>query len=72
MSEPDGDELYETIVALMDMEGMEDMSEYFLPRHLPWTRYVRMWSMIHRGQEVRSHTDYILGMDLHMFQKFAV
>ena len=46
--------------------------EHFLPCKLPLNSDGRMWNMIRCGQEVRSHTDYILGMDCHLFQNMAV
>ena len=63
LAEPEGDRRGEDIAAAMATEGLEDMSEHFLPRRCPWFRDGRTWSMIREGRELRSRTDYILGTD---------
>ena len=48
------------------------MISHFLPRHKPWLKYDRTWTM-HRGvQEVRSCTGYILGTESRLFQNVVV
>ena len=44
------------------------MSGHFLPRHKPWLKDDRTWSMLQGGQELRSQTNYILGTDSCLFQ----
>ena len=51
--------------------GLEDMPEHFRPCQLPCTRYGRRWIMVWMGREVRSRTDYILGMDLRLFRNVS-
>ena len=58
---PDKQERKKTIEAEMVMEGLEYMVANFLSPHCHWIRDARMWSILHRDQEVRSWTDYILG-----------
>ena len=48
------------------------MIEHFFPCKLPWTQGGQTWSTLHRGQEVRSQMDYILGTDRFLFQIVAV
>ena len=69
---PDVYEYGKAIATAMATEGLEDMVEHFLPHKLPLTKYVRTWSMLHSGQEVRSWMDYILGMERHMFQNVSI
>ena len=52
---------YKEIMAAMAAAGLEDFSGHFLPRHKPWLKDGRTWSIHRRGQEVHSHTEYILG-----------
>ena len=35
---PEGQERYKRIAAAMAEEGLEDMSDHFLPRHKPWSK----------------------------------
>ena len=67
LSEPEGDRRGEDIAVALATEGLEDMSEHFLPRRRSWCRDGRMWSIIWEGREVRSCTDYILGTDRCIF-----
>ena len=60
------------IVAAMATEGLEDMSEYFLPRWRSWCRDGRTWRMIWEGREVRSRTDYIMGTDRRLLGNISV
>ena len=57
LSEPEDDRRGEDITSAMAMEGLEDMSEQFLPCQRSWCRDKRTWSMIREGREVRSWTD---------------
>ena len=72
LSEPEGDRRGEDIAAAMATEGLEDMSEHFLPRQRSWFRDERTWSMIREGMEVRSRTDYILGTNRCLFGNLSV
>ena len=72
LAEPEGDRREEDIAATMATEGLEEMSEHFLQRCRPWFCYGRMWSMLQKGREVRSLTDYILGTDLRLFANVSV
>ena len=67
LSETEGDRRGDDTVAALETEGLEDMSVHFLPRRRSWYRDGRTWSMIQAGKEVRSRTDYIMGMDLRLF-----
>ena len=72
MSTLDGNERGEAIALETETKGLEDIVAHFLSHHFPCTRDGRMWSMLHPVKEVRSWTDYILGMDHRLFQNFAV
>ena len=72
LSEPEGDRRGEEITALITTEGLEDMSDHFLPRRRSWCRDRRMWSMVRAVREVRSQTDYILGTDRCLFWNVSV
>ena len=72
LAEPEGDRREEDIAAKMATEGLEDMSAHFLPRQRPWCRDGRTWSMLQKGREVRSRTDYILGTDRRLFGDVSV
>ena len=67
-----GDQRGEDIAADMLTEVLEDMSAHFLPRCHSWCRYRKKWSMFREGREVRSRTDYILGMDRCLFGNVSV
>ena len=45
-AESEGDRRGDDIAAALATEGLEDMSENFLPRRRPWCQDGRMWSMI--------------------------
>ena len=53
-------------------EVLEDMLAHFLLRQNSWFWDRRTWSMIWAGREVRYGTDYILGMDRHIFWNVSV
>ena len=57
LSEPEGDQRGEDIVAALAMEGLEDMAAHFLLRRHSWCRDGRTWSMIRAGREVKSRMD---------------
>ena len=63
----DGKECDAAITAVIATEGLEDMTEHFLPKKLLLTRDGQTWS-----QEVRFQTDYIPGKDHRLFQNVAV
>ena len=65
--EPEGDQREEDMAATMTMEGLEDMLGQFLLQRRPWCWDGRTWSMLQKGREVRSRTDYILGTDRCLF-----
>ena len=71
-SEPERDQRGEEIAATLATEGLDDMSTHFLPRRRSWLWDRRMWSMIWAGREVRSWTDYILGIDRRLFLNVSV
>ena len=60
------------ITAAMVEEVLEDMSVHFLPRHKPWLKYVHTWAMHWGGGEVRSRTDYTLGIDSRLFHNAEI
>ena len=60
---PEGDRREENIAATFATEELEDMAPHFLPRQCRWCRDRKRWGMLRKGREVRSRTDYILGMD---------
>ena len=70
--ETEGDWRGEDIAAAMSTEGLEEMSAHFLPRRRSWFRDGRTWGMIREGLEVRSWTDYILGIDRCLFGNVSV
>ena len=49
LDKPEGERRGEDIAAAMAAEGLEDMSEHFLPCWCSWCRYGMMWSMIREG-----------------------
>ena len=71
-SEPERDQRGEEIAETLATEGIDDMSAHFLPRRRSWLWDRRMWSMIWAGREVRSWTDYILGIDRRLFLNVSV
>ena len=60
------------ITAKMTEDGLEDIIGHFLPWHKPCLKDSRTWAMQRGGQEVLSHTDYIMGTDSCLFQNVAV
>ena len=50
LAEPEGDWRGEDIAAAIATEGLEYMSEHFLPRRHSWCRDGRTWSMIRVGR----------------------
>ena len=56
----------------MSAAGLEVVSGHFAPRRKPWLKDGNMWSMLCWGQEVHSHTNYILGIDHCLIQNVAV
>ena len=72
LAEPEGDCREEYIAATIMTEGIEEMSAQFLPRRRPLFWDWRTWSMLQKGREVRSRTDYILGTDRHRFGNVSV
>ena len=51
------------IAAPCSMAGLKDMSCRLLPGRKPWLRDGRTCSMLHLSYELRSRTNYILGID---------
>ena len=72
LAEPEGYRRGEYIAAAMATEGLEDVLAHFLLQRRSWCRDRMMWSMIQEGREVRSWTDYILGMDFRLFDNVSV
>ena len=72
LAEPEGDWREEDIAATLATEGLEDMSEHFLLRWRRGCRDGRTWSMLQKGIELLSRTDYILGTDCRLFGNVAV
>ena len=72
LAEPEGDRREEDIAATLATEGLEDMVTHFLPRRRRWCQDGRTWSMLRKGREVRSRTDYILGTDHRLFGNVSV
>ena len=72
LAAPKGDRRGEDIAADLATEGLEDMSAHFLLRRRPWFRDGRTWSILHKGREVRSRTDYTLGTDIRLFGNISV
>ena len=69
LADLEGDRRGEDIAAAMATEVLEDMSAHF---QRSWCRDGRTWSMIQEGREVRSRTDYIMGMDHRLFGNVSV
>ena len=70
--ETEGDWREEEIAAVLDTEVLEYMLAHFLPRRRSWFWDGRTRSMVREGREVRSRTDYILGMDCRIFWNVSV
>ena len=69
---PEGDRQAEEIATELATEGLEDIARHFLPREKRWCRDRRTWGVRRKGKEVRSRTDYILGMDRRLFRNVSV
>ena len=69
---PEGDRRAEDIATELAKAGLEDMARHFLPREKLWCRDRRTLGMLRKGREVRSRTDYILGMDRRLFRNVTV
>ena len=72
LAEPEGDWREEDIASTLATEVLEDMAAHFLPRRRPWCRDRRTWSMLRKGREMRSRTDYILDTDRRLFGNVSV
>ena len=48
------------------------MGLHFLPQSKPWLQDMCTWSMSRDEREVRSRTDYTLGIDFIMFQDVSI
>ena len=66
--EPEGNQRIEDIAAALVTEGLEGMLEHFLLHQRSWCRDGRTCIMIRAGREVRSRTDYILGIDFRLLE----
>ena len=69
---PEGDQREEDIAAALATGGMEDMAPHFLQQRRRWYRDRRTWSMIRKGREAMSRTDYILGTDRRLIRNVSV
>ena len=69
---PECDRREEDIAATLATEVLEDMAAHFLLRRRRWCWDGRTWSMLRKGREVRSWTDYILGTDRRLFRNVSV
>ena len=65
---PGGSKHMEEITASISTSGMQDISTHFLLHHKYWAWDRRTWCMRHLVRKVWSRTEYILGMDIRMFQ----
>ena len=72
LATPEGDRRAEDIATTLATEGLEDMAKQCLPRESRRCRDRKTWGMLRNGREVRSRTDYILGMDRRIFRNVAV
>ena len=72
LAKTEGDQRGGGIAETMATELMEDMSAHLLPQQFSWFRDGRTWSMIQEEKEVRSQTDYILGVDLRLFGNVSI
>ena len=60
------------IASVMVTEGLKYMMEHFLPCKIPCTQDGRIWSILCRGQEVKSWMDNILGTNRRLFQNVTI
>ena len=72
LAAPEGDRKGEDIAADWATKGLKDMSAQFLQRWPPRCWDGRTWSMLLKGREVRSRTNYILGTDHRLFGNVSV
>ena len=72
LAAPEAREWYKGIVVALEEEGLEDMSGHSLPRQKPWLKHGHKWAMYQGSREVRSWTNYILGVDSRLFQNLSV
>ena len=72
LAAPEGWARDEGVAATMSEEVLEDMIGHFLQRNKLWLKDGRIWAMHRGGREVRSRTDYILGIDSRLFQNVVV
>ena len=72
LAAPEGDQRAEYIATALATEVLEDLARHFLSRETRWCRDRRTGGMIIKGREVRSRTEYILGMDLRLLRNVAV
>ena len=59
---PEVQEREKEIMATLSAVGLNEISGNFLPQCTSWFWDGRKWSMISRGQELRSRTNYIMGI----------
>ena len=69
---PEVQEREKEIMETLSAVGLNEISGNFLPQCTSWFRDGRKWSMISRGQELRSRTNYIMGNCFHLLQNVAV
>ena len=60
------------IASAMSMAGLEDMNGNFLPRHKPWLKDGKTYSMLRRGRDLRYSTNYILVTDNRLIHNVPV
>ena len=60
------------IAAAMATAGLDDVNGHFLPQRKPWLKDGKTWSMLRRGRELCSRTNYILGTDHLLLQNVTV
>ena len=72
LAAPEDREMDEGTTSALAKEGLEYMSNHFLPRHKTWLKDGRTWALHRGGWGVHSRTDYILGTDICLFQNVAV
>ena len=60
------------IAATVEMAGLEDMLEQFLPRQIAWNRDRRTRAIVCQGRVVWYWKEYILGSNFRIFENVAV
>ena len=68
LANPEGRECVEGIVVALAIDGLEDTIDHLLPRRKPWLRDGRTLIMRRVDSVVGSQTNYLLGLDLRMYQ----